>query len=273
MLLSAIVIVLREVLEAALLVSLLLTASIYFHMRIYWFVFSLVAGLMGAFLYAHNLMWITELFDYTGQEIVNVFIHITIYICLAAFVIFSTAEKHSARSKVIFRTLLMIIPVALSITLEGSEVVIYISGFVQAGKQLQSVITGSIIGFGIGVSVGVLVYFGLLSCKPYVQLVSVKAALTIISAGILSQAVALLLQADILPSYAAIWDTSNYLSEETVIGQVLYAVVGYEATPAPQQVAIYILGIMVVVTGTAFRIFQNKRNMAKPNRDENTYDQ
>ena len=249
MLLNAIIIVLREVLEAALLISLLSSVSASLNVRHYWFLVAFVVGVVGAFLYAFNLSAISELFEYTGQEILNVFILTGIYFCLALFVIFTTFDgvyTSNVRRNIL---VLMVLPVTLAIALEGSEIAIYISGFLQSSQQTIPVLVGSAIGAGIGVSVGALIYFGLIVCKPSIQFVVVKLTLTIVVAGILSQAVALLLQVDLLSSSAPLWDTSRYLSEESVVGQLLYAVMGYEATPAPQQVAIYVAGIAVVVLG------------------------
>ena len=111
------------------------------------------------------------------------------------------------------------------------------------------VLVGSVIGFGIGVSIGALLYFCLLACTLRVRFVVVKIMLTVIATGFLSQAVALLLQADYLDSYPALWDTSKYLSEESVLGQLLYSIMGYESTPAPQQVVVYVMAISMVILG------------------------
>ena len=52
------------------------------------------------------------------------------------------------------------------------------------------------------------------------------------------QASGLLIQADYLPSGLA-WDSSDWLPEDSVAGQLLYAMLGYEATPAPAQLWAY----------------------------------
>lgn len=251
MLLNAIIIVLREVLEAALLISLLSSVSASLHVRHYWIVVAFVLGSAGAFLYAANLPIISELFEYTGQEILNVLILTIICSCLTLFVVFSKSDDINTGKARTINLFLMVVPVALAITLEGSEIAIYLSGFLQSGQKTYSVLVGSAIGAGIGVSIGALIYFALVTCKPTAQFLAVKITLTVIAAGILSQAVALLLQADILSSSTPLWDTSNFLSEESVVGQLLYAVMGYEATPAPQQVVIYV----VVMAGVALGAF------------------
>ena len=247
MLLTAIVIVLREVLEAALLASLLSSVGKCFSVNVVGFGFAILLGLFGAFLYASNLPYISELFEYTGQELLNVFLQISIYACLFVFVVFSGPYRPHIKNKVL--PIVMLIPIALAIIREGSEIYIYISGFSHGGQQMFPVFVGSVIGFGIGVSIGALLYFGLLACTLRVRFVVVKIMLTVIATGFLSQAVALLLQADYLDSYPALWDTSKYLSEESVVGQLLFSIMGYESTPAPQQVVVYVVAISLVILG------------------------
>ena len=63
----------------------------------------------------------------------------------------------------------------------------------------------------------------------------------------LSHAVQILTQADWLPAQRIIWDTSSWLSETSVLGQLLYAVMGYEATPTANQVLAYVLGVLLIL--------------------------
>jgi high-affinity iron transporter len=67
-----------------------------------------------------------------------------------------------------------------------------------------------------------------------------------------SQAARLLIQADVLPSLAApIWNTSNYLSQETVAGTILHGLIGYDAQPAGMQVVAY-MGVLIVIASGMF---------------------
>jgi high-affinity iron transporter len=61
-----------------------------------------------------------------------------------------------------------------------------------------------------------------------------------------SQAIVLLNQADWLPFSPIAWDTNNLLSEASVIGQLAYALIGYEATPSLMQVLAYSIGFIAV---------------------------
>ena len=71
--------------------------------------------------------------------------------------------------------------------------------------------------------------------------------LTLVAAGMASQAAQLLIQADWLPSQYPVWDSSWLVAEQTVTGQLLYALIGYEATPAPLQLFIYAAAILLLI--------------------------
>ena len=74
MLLNIIIIVLRETLEASILISVMLSISKTNGIAISWLSLALLAGIVGGFLYAINLATISELLDYVGQEVTNAFI-------------------------------------------------------------------------------------------------------------------------------------------------------------------------------------------------------
>ena len=108
---------------------------------------------------------------------------------------------------------------------------IYLSAFMQLPDQRMPVVAGSAIGAGIGVSVGVVFYYALLSLGGRVAIMTGAFFLALVAAAMVSQSVQLLTQADWLPSQYPLWDSSWLVSEQSVTGQLLYALVGYEATP------------------------------------------
>jgi high-affinity iron transporter len=69
--------------------------------------------------------------------------------------------------------------------------------------------------------------------------------LAIVAAGLAGQAAQLLIQADWLPAQNALWDTSAWLPEDSLAGQLLYALLGYEATPTPLQAGIYFVTLLL----------------------------
>jgi high-affinity iron transporter len=82
MLLNAVITVLRETIEAGILVSVLLALGNQRGLNIRWLLISLAIGACMAALYAHHLIYISEWFDYTGQEVMNAGMQVLIYCCL-----------------------------------------------------------------------------------------------------------------------------------------------------------------------------------------------
>src|SRR5690554_6203639 len=81
---DAVVIVLREVLEAMLLICMLMASSHAMGVRFRWLAVALILGISGAGLYALILERISMSFGGFGQEIVNASLLIAIALLLAA---------------------------------------------------------------------------------------------------------------------------------------------------------------------------------------------
>jgi high-affinity iron transporter len=104
------------------------------------------------------------------------------------------------------------------------------------------------IGASIGISVGLLFYYLLISFKPKRSIIIGLILLLFVSSGMVSQASLLLIQADWLPGQLPLWNTSDFLSEKSVTGQLLYALIGYESTPTAIQASLYLLGFLLPIS-------------------------
>jgi len=244
MLLTSVIIVLREVLEAALIIGVLLALGNRIQLGRRWAYWSIGIGLLGAIAYAGSTATVSDWFEGVGQEVVNALMQIVIYCCLALITVFISYKGRAAPNyKPI--VLLMMTSVIFAITREGSEILIYLSSFIDGRELLQPVLLGSLVGAGIGASVGALAYYALLNINqswfPYASI----AVVMLIGAGMAGQASLLLIQADWLPSQEPLWNSSNLVAENSITGQLLYALVGYEATPTPIQAAAYFGGLLL----------------------------
>jgi len=251
MLLSSVILVLREVLEAALLVSLLMALSRRLGLKSIWVLVALLAGLLGAAIYGFNIDRITEWFDGVGQEVVNALLQSIVYVLLCVIAVITMRRLNGGAISVSFLSVLMTVCVMLAIVREGSEIMIYLSGFLQVRDLLVPVLAGSAIGAGIGVSVGVVFYFGLLNLSRSAAIVVGAVLLSLVAAGMLAQATQMLIQADWLPSQYPLWDSSWLVSERSITGQLLYALVGYEASPSPLQVLAHVLSLVFIISVAA----------------------
>lgn len=254
MLLNAVILILRETLEAALLISVLSAVCCMQKQKFIGLLIGLLAGFLCAYVYAANLQTVSEWFDYVGQEAVNALLQSAITVLIAIFFWDLLRRKSPSRPTVADRERLPMpgfmlaaaVIVMLAVTREGSEIVLYVSGLIQQADHLQAVWMGTSLGLGIGISVGCLLYYGLLGLPPrWGRRVSIF-LLALFAGNMLSQAVMLLAQADWIPSTQAVWDSSAWLPEQNLVGQLLYALVGYEATPSLWQVMAYLAGFVLV---------------------------
>ena len=55
------------------------------------------------------------------------------------------------------------------------------------------------------------------------------------------------MQVDWLSQSPAVWDTSSIITEHSLLGELLYALIGYEATPTFLQSSVYISGAAFVL--------------------------
>lgn len=246
MLVNSVGIVLHEVLEATLLISILLAISQRMALRKKWLVGAFVIGAIGAIAYARNLANVSELFGGTGQELANALLQIGIFLALVACVYF--IARYRGQPEVAARSLsaAMAVAVALAVIQEGSEVLIYVVGYVQLEEFVSGVSIGSVAGFGIGISAGILFYYFLLALPDNHAFRVGLALLAFAGSSMVLQAIQLLSQADILTTGQPVWDTSAIVSESSPVGEFLYAILGYEATPSAAELIVFLAGFLTI---------------------------
>jgi high-affinity iron transporter len=239
MLLTAVIIVLREVLEAAFLISILSVLSVALGTRRYWVGSALAAGLAGAVVMGSTLDNVTTWLGGVGQEVLNAGMQALIFLLVGIFIYMVTRYRGGRMQHAGVMKVIMAAIVALAATREGSEILIYVSGFTMKLPLLLSVLIGATIGAGIGISVGTLLYYLLVNLDERWSRRVGTGMLVLVASGLISQAAMLLTQADWLPSGLPLWNTSALVAESSVAGQLLYAMIGYEATPDATQAVSY----------------------------------
>ena len=247
MLLSSVIIVLREVLEAALLFSVLMALTSRLALSFKWAGWSLAGGIIGAALYAINVDTVSDWIDGVGQEVVNASLQLGIYtLTLVFLVLLAYRISTERRCCALAITTVMAVAVSLALTREGFEVVIYLYSTMFENQHMPAVVMGAIIGSSIGISIGILFYYMLRNLTVRWSVNIGVFLLVMVAAGMSSQAALLLIQADILPSQLPLWNTGDWLSETSVTGQLLYALAGYESTPTAVQAGFYFGGLLLL---------------------------
>jgi high-affinity iron transporter len=262
--LAVAVIVFREVLEAALVVGIVLAASRGVPHRGKWIVSGIGCGVLISLIVAAFTDEIASAVNGIGQELFNAAILFTAVLMLGWHNVWMSrhAREHVAEATRVGHEVLagsrplyaLAVVCGAAVAREGSEIVLFVYGIIAAqGGSALSLLTGGIVGMVGGIAFGAGLYFGLLTI-PLRHLFTVTSWLILLlAAGMASQGAAFLLQADVLPPLGNLWDTSAILSEKSLVGQALHALIGYVARPTGIQLVFY-LGTLVLI-GLLMRLF------------------
>ncbi|CAJ9016110.1 FTR1 family iron permease [Burkholderia pseudomallei] len=275
--LSTAVIVFREVLEAALVVSIVLAATKGVPGRAWWVSAGLLGGVVGAAFIAAFADVISAWASGMGQEVFNAGVMFVATIMLAWHSIWmgkhgrEMAQQLSQVGRAVAagsRPLTgLAIVVGVAVLREGSEAVLFLYG-IAAGDpgQAPQMIAGGALGVLGGVGLGAGMYAGLLQI-PLQRLFSVTNALIVLlAAGMASQGTGFLVSAGWLPSWGdTVWDTSWLLKESSVVGKMLHTLVGYTARLAGIQIVAYVATLLVIVL-LARRVARKQAIVARPTR-------
>lgn len=252
------VIVFREVLEAALIVTIVMAATQGVPNRERWVIGGVVIGILGACLVAAGADRIAQAAAGFGQELFNATVLFVAIAMLAWHNVWM--HRHGAELARHFKRLggevrvgtvplyMLTTAVSLAVLREGAEVVLLTQGMMSAGAgNIAEQVAAVFIGIATGTLVGIVLYFGL-SRIPLRHIFGVTGMLMLLlAAGMAARAAGYLEQADILPALGhRIWDTSNILAEQSWLGQILHTLVGYQASPDGIQVVFYSATIIVI---------------------------
>jgi high-affinity iron transporter len=257
--LSSLVIVFREVIEAGLIVGIVLAATQGVPRRALAIGGGVTGGVLGACVVAAFAGELAALFQGNGQELFNAAILLLAVIMLTWHNVWmashgrdmaralKAAGRDVASGK---RTLAALgIVVGVAVLREGSEVVLFLYGIVaQGGTTATALAAGGALGLLAGGAVSALMYFGLLAI-PAGRLFQVTAGLiTLLAAGMAAQAVLFLQNGGYITALnGTLWDSSWLLAEDSITGRLLHTLVGYVQAPDGAQLIAYLLTIAVIL--------------------------
>lgn len=261
---STALIVFREVLEAAMVISIVMAATKAVPRRGVWIASGLAGGLLGACLVAVFAGAIQSWASGMGQEIFNasvMFIAVAMLTWHSVWMgrhgrelsqnLMSTGRQVQAGSKSLLALALV---VGLALLREGSETVLFLYGIaVSDSGSLIDMSAGAMMGIAGGVAMGAALYLGLLQISMKRIFSVTNALIILLAAGMASQGVGFLVDANMVPAWGFhVWDSSWLLSDSSVFGQVLHALVGYTARPAGIQVAVYLITLIGIVLAVRY---------------------
>jgi high-affinity iron transporter len=257
--LATLIVVFREVIEAALIVAIVLGASRGIPGRGRWVSAGILLGVAGAGLVALFADVITDSFSGNGQALLNAGVLLAAVCMLAWHNIWMSSHGkelaaevkqvgHAVQSGSKPLTALMIITF-VAVMREGSEVVLFLWAIAAGGEAHLSMLAGGLVGLAGGVLVGVFLYRGLLKI-PMRHFFTVTGWLVLlIASGLAAQAANFLNQVGWLPALGnSLWDTSRFLNEGSILGKMLHVLVGYTARPSGIQIVFYVVTLVTILT-------------------------
>lgn len=258
--LATLIIVFREVIEAGLVIGIVLAATRSVPGRGLWVGYGIMGGIIGACVVAAFASSISAAMEGVGQELFNVAILLAAVLMLTWHNVWMARHGHQiamqmkdvgeavAAGRRSLAALSMVVGIA--VLREGSEIVLFLYGIAISGSDTAvTMAAGGLLGLMLGVAVGAVTYFGLLRI-PNRHLFAVTGWLiALLAAGMASQAVAFLQQAQAVTSFTqVIWDTSGFISDGSMMGKVLHTLIGYTARPTGMQLMVYLATLAGIFT-------------------------
>ena len=269
--LATAIVMFREVLEAALIIAIVLSASKGIAGRGRWVGAGIGLGLAGAFFVALLAAKVSTAFSGNGQAIMNAAILLSAVLMLSWHIVWMSAHGRELAAQLSAvsadvqtgkrpLTALLIVTMA-AVMREGSEAVLFLWAIAAGGGQQLPMLLGGAGGVVAGGLVGLLLYRGLLRIPARYFFAVTGWMIMLLAAGLAAQAAGFLNQAGLLPALGnTIWNTSGILSQSSIAGQLLHILVGYVARPSGIELLFYASTLLVILLLRRFQYQPRQRN-------------
>jgi high-affinity iron transporter len=270
---GALIIVLREVIEAGLIIGIVLAVTRGMPLRTRYVAGGVFGGLLGAALVAGFAGAMSNALSGAGQEVFNAAVLGLAVIMLAWHNVWMA--RHGRQMSEDMRRLgrdvmsgarsltALAVVVGVAVLREGSEVVLFLYGVViSSGESGMSLLLGGMLGLLLGAGISALAYGGLAIIPPRHLFKVTSVLIAFMAAGMAAQSVAFLEQADIATALGGIvWNSSSVLADNSIAGRVLHTLLGYTGKPTQLQLLVYLATL-----GTIFGLMKLVAPPAGPNR-------
>ena len=256
---AATLIVFRESLEAALILGIVAAATRTIAGRAWWIALGAAAGVVGAIGVAAVAQSISQMAGGAGQELFTAIVLALAVAMLAWHNIWMAGHgrKMAMQARDLGQSVArgdaaltaIITAIALTVLREGSETVLFLMGIATSTESSRGALAiGSVLGLAAGAAAGVLMYAGLLRVPVSRVFVVTGWLILLLAAGMAGQFARVLIQADVLPALASpLWDTSSWMPDNSLLGTLLHALLGYQAQPSATQVLFYFAAFVLIL--------------------------
>ena len=262
------IVIFREVLEIALIVSLMFVATKGLPGRGKWIGVGFLLGILGSVLIAVFIEGISNFANGLGQELFNAFIALAASILIGWTAIWVGTHgkqiSHHIKQKgkqvvdgeLPVKTLVIII--MLAVLREGSEIVLFLYGMLLSGLSLSDLLLGTILGSLSGALLGGAIYFGMIKINTKYIFSITSWLLIFIAAGMAAIAGRFFVAAGYFSANSSIlWDMSGILNEQSFFGQILHIFFGYSDSPMLIEVIFYSVFLAITIMIIKFPDFKS----------------
>lgn len=262
----------REILEVALIVGVMLAATKGLVGRAKWIVLGFAGGIAGSCIVALFTESISNFAEGLGQELFNALIVFTAAIIIGWTAVWMrtharemVAQIKDKGGKIVEGELPKItlsVIIMLAVLREGSEIVLFTYGMLASGQAVATVMSGSIAGAFVGGLLGLTLYFGIIKIPTKYIFQVTTWILLLLTAGMSSIGAKYLVSAGYFEEYSGVmWNMSSILSENSIAGQVLHALIGYSERPMVIQGVFYASTLTFFVI--AMHLLNNNKKATK----------
>ncbi len=249
----------REILEIAIILSVVLAATRGIAGRNRWVWIGIGGGLLGSALVALFADNISESMEGMGQEMFNAAVLLAASVMIAWTVIWMQTHaremvkkiKDTGKSITDGETPLYTVAIIVSLAMwrEGAEIVLFMYGILSSTEEsLLAITMGGIGGTIAAGALGFAIYFGLIKISTKYVFKVTGWMLILLACGMSAHAAGYLTAADAVPVLVPeLWDTSAILSESSMLGKILHAMLGYTERPSGIQGVFYVATLLVIL--------------------------
>ncbi len=254
---TAFIISFREFLEIAIIITIILAATRGVKGRNLWVCIGLGGGLVGAAIVAFFAENISSAMEGVGQEIFNAII-LSVAVGMIVWTVVwmqSHGRALAQKMKQVGKSVsdgdapLYSLAVVVSIAMwrEGAEIVLFMAGTISSSNEpVISIMIAGIAGATSAILIGTLLYFGLIKLSSKHLFMVTGWLLILLACGMSAQIAGFLNAADILPAYGQMWDSSALLSQDSILGKILHAMLGYSERPSGIQLIFYVVSLIAI---------------------------
>jgi high-affinity iron transporter len=145
---------------------------------------------------------------------------------------------------------------------EGVETALFLSAAAFASNGQGGTLVGAAIGLAVAILIGYLIYASTAQLNVRYLFNITSVLLLLFAAGLLAHGIHEFQEAGLIPTVNEhVWDTNHLLDENSNVGQILKAIFGYNGNPSLEEVVVY-FGYWIVVL-LALRLWVDSNSAPK----------